>query len=138
MQTSVDQLSCDVLGTNAIVHNTRRDVLNIREIVSDTASNVTVIKDLVESGNLASHTPNSKCYVNSRLCSNSLFKSLPLNRLRVSKTLPILSHNFNICALPLNLSMVNVTLMKLYCLYLYKQRRRCEQRYVLTSKMTKM
>ncbi|CAC5424539.1 unnamed protein product [Mytilus coruscus] len=58
LQMSVDQLSCEVSDTNKIVHHTQRDVLNIREIVSDTASNVTVIKDLVESGNLASQTPN--------------------------------------------------------------------------------
>ncbi|VDI04320.1 Hypothetical predicted protein [Mytilus galloprovincialis] len=47
LQTSVD-------NTNKTVHQTKRGVLNMTEILSDTASNVSVLKDLIESGSLSS------------------------------------------------------------------------------------
>ncbi|XP_052090134.1 uncharacterized protein LOC127726709 isoform X2 [Mytilus californianus] len=57
LQTSVDNLSDDVSDANKTVHHTQRDVLNIKEIVSDTASNVSVIKEIVEGGSLPSQKP---------------------------------------------------------------------------------
>ncbi|OPL33514.1 hypothetical protein AM593_02344, partial [Mytilus galloprovincialis] len=54
LQTSVDNLFDEVSDTKKTVHQTKRGVLNMTEMLSDTASNVSVLKDLVESGSLSS------------------------------------------------------------------------------------